>query len=754
MARDVVEIPAETPNRGMVAVLEVLARSIDLPFDITKATQAVRTAVREIAPTRARAARLRLSEAATALGIQLGSRQLSVKEAISYTAYGSPLAIYTVTPQGFAKWFVLLEGRGGQGKLDDMETVEIEGWQKAEDIARLLGAVDADAVLEWVVGSPTTPMNEATTYYDRTQQSGHGHGHEDIHNTHDHGQSAHSGHGHGGHGHSHISPERRLFQLLKPETWPIMMVCLYAIGVGVLTLATPIVVMAVVNSVALVTVGQQLMVLCLMLFVALAFAGVISTLQKIVVEYIQRRVFVRVAEDLSFRLPRVEHKSFDQQSGPELVNRFFDVITVQKASATLLLDGVAIVLQILIGLILLGYYNELLLGFDMILILSLGVLFTLLGWGGKRSAIRESIAKYAVVGWLQEIARNPSAFKGHGGTQFATEKTDLLTREYLVARRSHFGVLMRQFVFAVFLQAATNVGLLAVGGYLVIENRLTIGELVAAEIVVTLVVATFTKLNKQVESYYDLIAGIDKLGHLVDLPLERMGGVVHNPRSSGAEVILHDVTFNYDTSHRAVLSHLNMHFRPGERVAIMGPNGAGKSTLAQILHGLRNPADGWVEIDGHDVRELRLESLREHVELVQDIDVFEGSLLANVRMGREDITIGDVREALRKVGLLDAVMQLPQGLNTMLWTGGTPLSLGQANRLMIARAIVGQPRLLILDEALDNMDSDIRETVLPAILGREARWTLIVVTHSEEVAKLCDRVERIERAALTAHAEH
>jgi putative ABC transport system ATP-binding protein len=751
MASDAVEIPADTPNRGMVAVLETLARSIDLPFDLTKASQAARTAVREIAPTRSRASRLRLNEAAMALGIQIVSRQLSVKEAISYCAYGTPLAIYSVTPDGYSRWFVLLEGRGGQGKLDDMETVEVEGWQKAEDIARLLGAVDADSVLEWIVAAPATPMNETTTYHDNKLSGQHGHGHEDIHNTHSHGQQ-----GHGSHGahHAHISPERRLFQLLKPESWQIFMVCLYAIGVGVLTLATPIVVMAVVNSVALVTVGQQLMVLCLMLFVALAFAGVISTLQKVVVEYIQRRVFVRVAEDLSFRLPRVEHRAFDQQNGPELVNRFFDVITVQKAAATLLLDGVAIILQIIIGLVLLGYYNELLLGFDMILILSLGVLFTLLGWGGKRSAIRESISKYAVVGWLQEIARNPAAFKGHGAAQFATEKTDLLTREYLLARRTHFGILMRQFMFAVFLQAATNVGLLAVGGYLVIEGRLTIGELVAAEIVVTLVVATFTKLNKQVESYYDLIAGIDKLGHLVDLPLERMGGVVHNPRTAGAEVILHDVTFNYDTSHRAVLNHLNLHFRPGERVAIMGPNGAGKSTLAQILHGLRTPADGWVEIDGHDVRELRLESLREHVELVQDIDVFEGSLLANIRMGREDITIGDVREALRKVGLMDAVMQLPEGINTMLWTGGAPLSLGQANRLMIARAIVGQPRLLILDEALDNMDSDIRETVLPAILGREARWTLIVITHSEEVAKLCDRTERIERNALTAHTDH
>jgi putative ABC transport system ATP-binding protein len=728
MPLDPTEIPAETPNRGMIAVLEVLSRTADVPFNLTKATQAVRAAVREIPPTRSRAARSRLTEAALATGLDLITRQLSVREAIRFAAKGTPLAIYTVTPQGASRWFTLLDGQNNQGKLDDMETVEIEGWTSAEEIAQLLGAVDADEVLEWTLGQPATPMIEASSAFD----------HEDAKGA----QSQQGHHGHVVHQH-HMSAERRLFLLLKPERRDILYVCLYAIGVGILALATPIVVMAVVNSVALVTVGQQLVVLCAMLFLALGFAGVLSTLQKVVVEFIQRRVFVRVAEELAFRLPRVEQKAFDQQHGPELVNRFFDVITVQKAAATLLLDGIAIVLQILIGLVLLGYYNELLLGFDMILIFSLVILFTLLGIGGKRTAVRESIAKYAVVGWLQEVARNSTAFKGHNGSQLASEKTDLFTREYLQARGEHFSILMRQFMFAVFLQAATNVGLLAVGGYLVINKRLTLGELVAAEIVVTLVVATFTKLNKQVESYYDLIAGVDKLGYLVDLPLEKVGTVTHHSRSLGADVQLHDVSFQYDSSHHRVLNHLNWHFHPGERVAIMGPNGVGKSTLAQILFGLRTPADGWVEIDGFDVRELNAESLRTNVELVQSIDVFEGSVLSNIIMGREDITVAEVRAALRKVGLLDTIMALPQGLQTILWTGGAPLSFGQANRLMLARAIVGQPRLLILDETLDNMDAELRAEVLPAIMGDDAHWTLLVITHSEEVAKNCTRIERM-----------
>jgi ABC-type bacteriocin/lantibiotic exporter with double-glycine peptidase domain len=165
----------------------------------------------------------------------------------------------------------------------------------------------------------------------------------------------------------------------------------------------------------------------------------------------------------------------------------------------------------------------------------------------------------------------------------------------------------------------------------------------------------------------------------------------------------------------------------------------------ELLFGLRSPTQGHIEIDGTDLRDLRLESLREHIVVVRGIEVFEGSVLDNVRMGRDELSLADVRQALRTVGLMEDILALPGGLQTKLWTGGAPLSLGQAERLMLARAIAGQPRLLVLDELLDDMDREVRRSVLPAILGREARWTLLVITHSQEVADLCDRAVQIER---------
>jgi putative ABC transport system ATP-binding protein len=551
-----------------------------------------------------------------------------------------------------------------------------------------------------------------------------------------------------------VSPLKRVFQLLAPDRRDIVIVVVFAIAIGLFNLVTPVVAMAVVNTAAQQTLAQQVIVLSIALLVALSLAAFLTVLQNVVVEFLQERIFVRVADDLAFRLPRADVVAFDQTHGPELLNRFFDVLTVQKTSATLLLDGVTIVIQIIVGLVLLGFYDAALIGYDIVLMTCLLFMVFVLGRGAVKSAIRESRAKYAVAGWMEELARHPVAFKMAGGPRFALEKTDHLTKQYLTHRQDHFKRLIRQFGFALFLQAAANASLLAIGGNLVAEGRLTLGQLVAAEIVVTLVVASFTKFGKQFESYYDLLAASDKLGHLIDIPLERAGGVAQQARTGGMDVKTRQLDYAYDTHSPHVLQGLNVDFTPGERVALMGPNASGKSTFVELMFGMRQPTGGRIEIDGLDQRDLNLESFREHAAIVQGVEIFEGSVLANVQMGREHLDLYAVRKALEQVGLLQSISELPHGLQTLLQTNGAPLSMGQINRLMLARAIVGKPRLLVLDETLDHMDADIRETVLPALLDKSAGWTLLVVTHSDEVAKLFDRTLTFDRPVPLTQANH
>jgi ABC-type bacteriocin/lantibiotic exporter with double-glycine peptidase domain len=711
----VTAVEADTQS---LAVLQLLAEAAALKFDSTRAQQALRRAERDIPPTQARAARQRLGLAAESLGLQILVRQLSVREALRDVAAEQPHAVFSVTPQGTARWHVLVEGQGGRGRLAPLPGDSETGLLDADTLAQELGASDGQTVMEWLVAQPAAPLAAAREARPETAD------HDEHHGP---------------------APVSRLWELLHPERRELWMVIVYALAVGVLSLATPITAMAVVNTAALATLVQQLFILCLVLLACLGLAAFLRVLQNYLVEYMQQRIFVRVVADLAHRLPRVDLKAFDRQHGPELVNRFFDVLTVQKASATLLLDGVTVVLQTSIGLVLLALYHQLLLGFDIILLAGLAFILFVLGRGAVGSAIRESRAKYAVAGWLEEIARHPVAFKLCGGPRFALERADLLARDYLLARQDHYRVVVRQLGFALALQALASTALLGLGGWLVIQGQLTLGQLVAAEIVVTLVVASFAKLGKQLESWYDLLAAVDKLGHLVDLPLEHDAGVVHQARGEGAAIAMRQVAFRYDDHQPLILNGFNLEIQPGERVALVGPNGAGKSTVIDLLFGLRRPSGGHIAIDGNDLRDLRLESLRQHIAVVKGLEIFEGSVLENVRMGREELSLSDVRHALTRVGLLADVLDLPDGLSTPLGTGGAPLSLGQSERLVLARAIAGQPRLLVLDEVLDDMDQEVRQSVLPAILGRDAHWTLLVVTHSQEVARLCDRQVRLTR---------
>jgi ABC-type bacteriocin/lantibiotic exporter with double-glycine peptidase domain len=539
----------------------------------------------------------------------------------------------------------------------------------------------------------------------------------------------------------HLPPLQRLFRLLAPERKDLRVVVLYAIGVGLLNLVAPLITTAVLNTVVLGTLLQQLVVLCLAMLLGLLLAALLQGMQAVVVEFMQRRIFVRVAADLAFRLPKVEMRAFDKQHGPELVNRFFDVLTVQKAGATLLLDGVALFLQTLIGMVLLAVYDSVLLGFDLILLGCLTILFFVLGRGAVRTAIQESIAKYQVAGWLEEIARHPIAFKLAGGPALAAAKTDRLTQNYLDHRQAHFRRLFGQIAFSLILQAAANVSLLAIGGWLVIQERLSPGQLVAAQLVVALVVASFAKFGKQLESYYDLLAAVDKLGHLIDLPLERDRGDPATPAAGGMAIAVHDLSFRYDDG-PSVLNHLNLQVKPGEKVALRGPNGAGKSTFIDLLYGIREATEGRIEFDGRDLRDLTYESARAGIAVVKDIECFEGTIADNVAMGRAGIDLAAVRAALDAVGLSERILRFREGLNTPIWTGGRPLSQGQANRLMIARALAGGPRLIVLDETLDHMDEAIRDLVIPTLLGKDRPWTVLVVTHSDDIARRCDRVVR------------
>jgi ABC-type bacteriocin/lantibiotic exporter with double-glycine peptidase domain len=538
-----------------------------------------------------------------------------------------------------------------------------------------------------------------------------------------------------------MPPVARLRAMLQGERQTLWVAIVYSIVIGLLSLVVPIAVQSLVNTIAFGSVLQPLVVLTLLVAVGLGFSTAINALRAGVVEIIQRSLFARTAIDVTHRLLRVRADAFDRFHGPELVNRFFDVVTVQKSASLLLIDGLSIVMQTAIGMVLLALYHPWLLAFDVLIVAAMLFIVFVLGRGAIATSIGESKAKYALEAWLEQIAAHLVTFKSKGGAEYATRRSQALLEEYLAYRSKHFRILLRQIIGSFTLQALASSALLGIGGWLVIERQLTLGQLVASELIVALMVSAFTKFGKQLEVFYDLVAAIDKLGALVDLPLERAGGEATLAPVGPAAVSIGGVQVRYPDSDTPAIDVASLDIGAGERLGVTGPVGSGKSTLADTLFGLRAPHRGALLIDGYDVRDIPLADLRQCVALVRGIEVFPGSVIDNVRLGREDLSLADVNDALRRVGLRDEMLALPEGLATKLHPNGRPLSSRQAWRLMIARAIAGQPRLLVLDGVVDQIDrSEEREPLLQVLFDSDAPWTLVCITDDADLLARCSRV--------------
>ena len=740
-------------------LLEYLCASVDVEFDVAAARAAILRSGLLATHGRSESPLERLEQAARPLGVRITRVRQTTSKVLRLLETASPLVAWAPAPgstlpsesldhrrvssalralDGLAshpegRWIFVTARRGRYVLLSEYPAEKDSGrWVSQGELTKVLGLDHPDLVVEWGVVTPLVPCDmasESRIAADIAIQNGEAHGTT------------------GGAGEHHaplrwpnedIPPLSRLFRLLKPEWIDIKVVFAFAVGVGLLSLATPLAVESLVTAVAFNRLYQQLVVLTFLLLGCLGFAAAMRALQTLVVEIIQQRLFVRVVADLAHRLPHVEREATDLGYGPETVNRFFDIVTVQKVVAQLLLDGIALILTTLASLVILAFYHPFLLGFDLVFLALMVIFVFLLGRGAIRTSIQESMAKYAVAGWLEDIARLPIAFKSERGMQLALERADGLCRRYLTMRKAHFRILFRQILFAVSLQALAGGALLGLGGWLVMSGQLTLGQLVAAELMVTTIAGSFAKLGKHLEGYYDLMASVNKLGMLFDVPIESPRGEIQHRLTHPAALRLSDLSYVYLSSHHPVFSGLNVVLPPGDSLAVIGPPGSGKSTLAELLFALRKPTGGRIEWDGIDIRELELESLRDQIGFVQNLEIFEGTIVENLRAGRYELSLEEVRRALDQVGLLEEILELPEGMHTRLSRTGAPLSTTQLVRLMVARAIASRPRLLVIDQLLDLLAPHERRELMRSLADRSNAWTFVVTTNHLDVVEACE----------------
>jgi putative ABC transport system ATP-binding protein len=671
-----------------------------------------------------------LMRAGTAIGVRLAPVELTKKDVWELLLDDFPVAMIDYHPTGQSVAHVFSNVAGGR-----IESTSFEARGKQSDSltrAQMNSLIAKATYPTFFIAEPSLSCESLSSNHD--QQEEHFSKVDDDH--------------HDGHHHNRLPPLQRWMRLLKLDSRDIWTLGIFTLVVSILDLATPLAVEQMVTTIGFASVIQPLIWIAVTLFAILTLSAVIKALQLFVVEILQRRMMVRIVGDLAERLPRLDRSALDGAHGPEMANRFFDVMTLQKASAAVLIDFLALTIQTITGLLLLAIYSPYLLAFDIVLLMCMTLMILLLGRGAVRTAIEESLIKYRIAHWLEDIIGNPNAFQVHGGGELAVDRANRMVVEYLGARRKHFVVLIRQSLFALLLYAVSISALLSLGGWLVLNEGISIGQLVASVSVVAVVVGAFAKIGKTLESYYDLMSATDKVGHLIDLPTV--------PPSRAIDAGIGPVELRFRNlivgsgHHHVTVPEVKI--GQGERVALIGEGRCGKTTVLETLAGIRSPHSGLAEIGGIDSRDVNRFAEGSMVGIAADTEIFHGSIEESVTLHRLSIQQDDLREALQITELWDDILAMPKGLETKLQTDGFPLSHSQTARLMLARAVVSRPRLLLIDGTLDRLPVAMRHRIWQTLSAARQPWTLIVITNDADIVQECS--QRIDLSGHSGHPTH
>ncbi len=514
----------------------------------------------------------------------------------------------------------------------------------------------------------------------------------------------------------------------------------YSIAIGLFSLIVPLTVQELVNTFAFALQPITIVTLAAVMVAGLLFVGAFRALQYYAVEVLERRIFARVAIAMAQQLPHLRYQGFK----PRFANYFVETILMQRAISVLLVDLINVIVGGAVGMTILVFYHPYFLLFNAILLVGFNVVFFLMSHGGLKADIDLSHAKYDTLHWFQEIAYNLLHFKSTDSQTLLVKKTDQLLDTYVGVRKTRFGILIRQYLGSLGWQAIVHSGLIATAGWLLGIGQLTLGQFVAAEVVVSGILSSFDGVVKRMGHIYYFLTALTELSFLFSLPKDQDAATLSiplpDPTVHGIRVTCKDLTFA-PAGGPPVFEHFNLEVTPGEKIGIYADTTMAKTALARVLGGLESPTAGVIRYNGVDLRHLNLDSVNRFRGFILDsqLSLFEGTLEENILLGRDYIPYSDVRWALRFAELEEEVDALPHGLKTHVRSAGKIFAPTHIVRILVARAILGRPQLLIFEGILHNMHPAMRETILRRLCSKEEPWSVIFVSNDPNLTPHVDR---------------
>ncbi|SEK86702.1 ABC-type bacteriocin/lantibiotic exporter, contains an N-terminal double-glycine peptidase domain [Maribacter orientalis] len=542
---------------------------------------------------------------------------------------------------------------------------------------------------------------------------------------------------------------QRFIGLLKLDKRDVFQVFYYAIFAGVVNLSLPLGIQAIINLMQGAQISTSWIVLVILVTIGVAFVGILQLMQIRIIENVQQKIFTRSSFEFAYRFPKIKMSELHNYYPPELANRFFDTLTIQKSLSKVLIDFPAALLQIVFGLLLLSFYHPFFIVYGILLLLLIYVVFKFTAQRGLDTSLDESKSKYKVAHWIQEVARSIVSFKLSGKTSHALDKNDALVVEYLNARESHFNVLVLQFIQMIGFKVLVTGGLLLIGGLLVLNQEMNIGQFVAAEIIILLVINSVEKLILGLETFYDLLTSLEKMGQVVDKELEPQEGEKPFIENQPFTIELSDVSYSVPQPKRLIISNLDLTITPNCTILLRGKSGSGKNTLLRIIAGILEPDSGGVYVNGVSLKGMNLNYYRSHLgQSLPEESPFEGTILDNITFGDKNTTNEQVYWALDKVGLTEFVKKQPDGLNTVLYPEGKQIPYTISKKIVLARSIVRKPKLLILKDPLDQFNTEEADRILNFLSDSSNGWALLVVSESDKWIKKCSRIITMDKGRI------
>lgn len=547
-------------------------------------------------------------------------------------------------------------------------------------------------------------------------------------------------------------PMNRFWRLLKPDRKEIVNVYVYAIFNGLVYLTLPLGIQAIINLIQVGSINTSLVLLVSVVIVGVAVNGMLQIFQLKITENLQQKIFARAAFDFAYRIPRLKLDKIYNQYAPELMNRFFDIVSVQKGLSKILIDFSTASVQLIVGMLILSLYHPFFIAMSLILILFLIVVFRYTSTKGLKTSLEESKYKYKIAYWLQELARANMTFKLSGNSKLPLDKTDRYVSGYIQAREKHFNVLLTQYSFMVLFKVIVALGLLAIGGLLVIERQMNIGQFVASEILVLLIMGAVEKLITTIEVVYDVLTSLEKLGQITDLELEdnKDSKLFTEGTVNGLGIEFNETYFKYPGDSKNILENVSFSVEPAEKFMIFSKEDLGSKALLYLASGLYKPDGGAVLFNGIPKENVNLAYLRTVTgdNLRKDM-IFHGSIIENISMNRPQVDMADVIKVSERVELLTELRKYENGFDTVLNPDSVEYSEDFIQKIILARALVGNPKLLVLTDHFLKLSSNARSNTLDLIFKEFKDTTVLVASGNPELLQYVDKAIVLDKGKMS-----